>query len=74
MICEYCNENMKDGTYVCTAEGYSVLDSNDNLVQIVATHSGIPADDEEVDESEPVKYCKCQVYFLNYYRPNSGGI
>jgi len=50
---------MNDGTYICTTGDFRILDSSDNLVQIITTHCGLPSDDEEVNQSEDVKYCTC---------------
>jgi hypothetical protein len=59
MNCESCNKTLNDGKYICTTEDYRILDSGNNLVQIVATHCGLSSDDEEVNQSEDVKYCTC---------------
>ena len=62
MNCDSCNEIMNDGKYICTTEDYRILDTNDNLIQIVSTHCGLSEDDEEVNESEYIKYCTCGNY------------
>lgn len=65
MNCESCNRTMSDGKYVCTTTDHRIVDSNNNLVQIIATHCGLPSDDEEVNQSEDVKYCTCGHWSYN---------
>ena len=59
MNCKLCNKTMNDGKYICTPTDYRIVDNNDNLIYIVATHCGLPSDDEEVNQSENLKYCTC---------------
>tara|TARA_B100001778_G_C18097030_1_gene410048 strand:+ start:366 stop:536 length:171 start_codon:yes stop_codon:yes gene_type:complete len=50
---------MKDGKYICTTTDYRILDNNNNLIFIVATHCGLDSNDEEVNDSSDIKYCDC---------------
>lgn len=59
MNCNHCNSKMKDGTMLCHTNDYRINDSSGNLKVIVESHE-IPSDDEEINNSYPIKYCNCE--------------
>tara|TARA_R100001377_G_scaffold77004_1_gene54097 strand:+ start:124 stop:294 length:171 start_codon:yes stop_codon:yes gene_type:complete len=53
---------MSDGKFICTTTDYRILDNSDNLIFVVSTHCGLESDDDEVNDSQNVKYCSCGYY------------
>jgi len=62
MNCTSCNKTMSDGKFICTTTDYRILDNSDNLIFVVSTHCGLESDDDEVNDSQNVKYCSCGYY------------
>ena len=58
MNCPNCNSTLEDGTYICSTNDYRIIASNENLIIIIETHS-IDDSDDEIGDSQSVKYCTC---------------
>jgi len=68
MSCPKCNSDLISATYVCTTTDYRVVDSESNLIFIYLDNHEIPADDDEIGDSCPCKYCNtndCKYVIFN---------
>ena len=59
MNCPTCNIELENGTYVCTSTDYRILDSNGVVEGWSIVEHNIPSDDEEIGDSQNIKYCIC---------------
>ena len=58
MKCEYCNEELKIGTMLCTDNDWRINDSSGSLKMIVKVHD-IPSGDGEIGDTYSREYCEC---------------
>ena len=60
MNCPTCNNELKNGTLVCTETDHRILDSNGNVEYFtIREHVTLDSNDEEVGDSQNIKYCHC---------------
>ena len=51
------NKTLNDGKYICRQDGYKIEDLNNNVIFHIEIFDY--SNDEEVGESQDVKYCTC---------------
>tara|TARA_R100001377_G_C3124146_1_gene87010 strand:+ start:97 stop:297 length:201 start_codon:yes stop_codon:yes gene_type:complete len=59
MNCPTCLYPLENGTYVCTETDYRILDSNNRVEPTLIVDHNIDSDDEEIGDSQNIKYCLC---------------
>ena len=60
MNCTTCNNELKNGTWVCTETDHRILDSDGNAEYFsIREHVELESNDEEVGDLQNIKYCYC---------------